>query len=277
MRCWLAEASRYRLQQNYAHRFLSTGISRLGPFISGRRRNLIRASRGWKKYLVELGEGGVILKEQKIYQAEGWTHPVLEITTAVFSSKIGYRAFRDVIDTERRTEGLRKAKAALAGFLSKLGVRTPLPYYAILVADGDHMGKAIERQKGFKDHQRLSTCLAEFAKSVRSTVESGYAGSWSTRRGSTFSRSCRFIMPSLARGSSRIRQRAPDSRPTKTPDFRLVGGIGISYSSTPCTERSNSRGRPKSSPKKGGTRSRSSSTSGPVRPDEGLRRLGHAG
>ncbi len=164
--------------KKYAHRFLSTGHLAAWPLYQRTKEKPDEELReAWKKYLLELGEGGVILKEQEIYQAGGWTHPVLGDYdgSLLFENRLP-ELFEDVIDTERRTEGLRKAKAALAGFLSKLGVQTPLPYYAILVADGDHMGKAIERQKGFKDHQRLSTCLAEFAKSVRSTVESGYAG-----------------------------------------------------------------------------------------------------
>ena len=53
---------------------------------------------------------------------------------------------------------------------------TPVPYYAILQADGDRMGKAIERQTTFRDHQRLSQQLDQFAQRVRTIVERDHAG-----------------------------------------------------------------------------------------------------
>jgi CRISPR-associated protein Cmr2 len=44
------------------------------------------------------------------------------------------------------------------------------------MADGDHMGKAIERQESFPAHQDLSKALDRFAQSVRSCVESDHGG-----------------------------------------------------------------------------------------------------
>lgn len=42
----------------------------------------------------------------------------------------------------------------------------PSPYFAVLVADGDRMGKAISAQRSKVDHQRLSAALVEFAEAV---------------------------------------------------------------------------------------------------------------
>lgn len=52
----------------------------------------------------------------------------------------------------------------------------PLPYYALLRADGDGMGKAIEAQTTLDDHQALSRQLNDFARQVSSIIAS-YKGS----------------------------------------------------------------------------------------------------
>ena len=74
---------------------------------------------------------------------------------------------------------LEKAKKALRDFFDIVKVH-PSPYYAILRADGDHMGKAIDAQAkkldGEQAHQRLSLVLSEFAGNVRNIVETQYLG-----------------------------------------------------------------------------------------------------
>lgn len=163
----------------YAHRFLSTGHLAAWP--------LHRRAKGsddpelqaaWKRYLEVLEMGGINLPEQEIVQANGWKHESLfglYDGSLLFEGRLP-ELFEEVNDPERRQSGLRDAKAALACVLKKLGVSTPLPYYAILVADGDHMGKAIERQDSFPAHQALSRQLDRFAQSVRTTVEADHAG-----------------------------------------------------------------------------------------------------
>lgn len=54
--------------------------------------------------------------------------------------------------------------------------RTPCPYYAFLLADGDRMGAAIDAIDTIEGHQRLGQALNEFAKSCRDIVE-GHRGS----------------------------------------------------------------------------------------------------
>src|ERR1051326_1443620 len=78
-----------------------------------------------------------------------------------------------------------KAEAALSKFLKKaLGTidnpnPSPNPYYAILHADGDHMGAVIDHQaaKGLVQHQVLSTALSKFAAEVKTIVEEDFEGS----------------------------------------------------------------------------------------------------
>ncbi|MBT9176796.1 MAG: hypothetical protein DDT20_01118 [Firmicutes bacterium] len=59
---------------------------------------------------------------------------------------------------------LEKAKEALRKFRKKaLDDQSPIPYYALLLADGDRMGKAINEQKTAEQHRALSQRLSCFA------------------------------------------------------------------------------------------------------------------
>lgn len=70
-------------------------------------------------------------------------------------------------------ETLAEARRALEQFLrAAAGGRQPIPYYALLLADGDRMGKVIDSQRSAADHRRLSRALAGFAAEVRGVVES---------------------------------------------------------------------------------------------------------
>jgi CRISPR-associated protein Cmr2 len=53
-----------------------------------------------------------------------------------------------------------------------LGLGEPDPYLAILIADGDRMGKAISEIKTPEDHREFSRNLSAFAKDARDIVES---------------------------------------------------------------------------------------------------------
>lgn len=69
-------------------------------------------------------------------------------------------------------EKLREAKEALKVFLNTtLDGKSPLPYYALLLADGDRMGTVIDNQKNQTDHKELSKALSTFAQHVKSIVE----------------------------------------------------------------------------------------------------------
>jgi len=66
-------------------------------------------------------------------------------------------------------EQVAKARRALGAFLREVKRDEPQGYYAILHADGDRMGKVIDRH-GRSDHERLSKRLVAFAGSVYDTV-----------------------------------------------------------------------------------------------------------
>lgn len=50
------------------------------------------------------------------------------------------------------------------------GRQRPSPYYALLLADGDFMGKTIDKQEKRGDHRKLSQALSKFAKAVTEIV-----------------------------------------------------------------------------------------------------------
>ncbi|MCX7850807.1 type III-B CRISPR-associated protein Cas10/Cmr2 [Thermus sp.] len=67
---------------------------------------------------------------------------------------------------------LEEARGRLRRLLGELGLGSPGSYYALLHADGDRMGEAIDRQKTPEAHRELSRALAlDFAAQVRELVQ----------------------------------------------------------------------------------------------------------
>jgi len=73
---------------------------------------------------------------------------------------------------------LNAAREALNAFLAACGAtpRLPIPYYAILLADGDRMGAAIDATAQHDQHAALSRALMEFANEVTTVVENTFDG-----------------------------------------------------------------------------------------------------
>lgn len=167
-------------QNKYSHRFLSTGHLAAWPVYKR-----AEAFAGdpeladlWSRYLKILAAGGVALQEQMIVQGEGRTSKSVFGAwdgSLLFENRLP-ELFEEVTDENRRKAAVQDARKALAAVLERIGIATPLPYYAILVADGDRMGKAIERQTGFPEHRNLSKVLDEFAQSARFLVERDHGG-----------------------------------------------------------------------------------------------------
>ncbi len=72
---------------------------------------------------------------------------------------------------EALTTGLESARKALSFFFRDTKTNEPLPYYVMLLADGDRMGLAINATTSFERHRELSGCLAKFAASARKLVD----------------------------------------------------------------------------------------------------------
>ena len=74
-----------------------------------------------------------------------------------------------VFDDKEKT---RKVLQAQEDILTQYaGHKRPSPYYALLLADGDSMGKAIDAQKTPDAHRKLSQALSAFAQQVPDIVE----------------------------------------------------------------------------------------------------------
>ncbi len=91
----------------------------------------------------------------------------------------------DTDDLERNDEGLVFESRLKDGFPQQelpdvvrerfrevmKGLPTPNPYYALLAADGDFMGRLIDEHKRKEDHKQISKSLAEFAGKALEIVE----------------------------------------------------------------------------------------------------------
>lgn len=76
---------------------------------------------------------------------------------------------------EDRLEEAKKHLRRVYQALEMGGVR-PAPYYGILLADGDRMGKAIDACKSLQEHRTLSRSLEGFAQHTRTIVEERHDG-----------------------------------------------------------------------------------------------------
>jgi CRISPR-associated protein Cmr2 len=77
---------------------------------------------------------------------------------------------KDFFDEPKLTQ----AKGALKQFMENAfgkKDKKPNPYFALLQADGDRMGKVIDNQKNKDDHKELSKALSKFAGEVKTIVE----------------------------------------------------------------------------------------------------------
>lgn len=106
-------------------------------------------------------------------QLADWEHPIL-------GNYDGSLLFEErLADIVTDTTGFEPAIAILREFYAYVEAR-PNPYYAILVADGDFMGAAIDAQtmheKGPDRHREISQVLAGFATKAREIVKNEYIG-----------------------------------------------------------------------------------------------------
>lgn len=95
-----------------------------------------------------------------------------EKTFEVFGKHDGHILFPERLgDYIESKEDIKNAQISLQHFYKELGFKDkPLPYYVLLLADGDRMGKAIDAQTTVEGHRNLSQDLANFANGVREIV-----------------------------------------------------------------------------------------------------------
>jgi CRISPR-associated protein Cmr2 len=95
----------------------------------------------------------------------------------VFGYADGHLVFSERLSEFLDGDKLEQAQQALNRFLKKaFAGDIPSPYYVLLHADGDHMGKTISEQRTIEQHRALSRSVSIFAKKVNPIV-SHYKGS----------------------------------------------------------------------------------------------------
>ncbi len=95
----------------------------------------------------------------------------------LFAERLG-ELIEDKKAEQKARADLQKAQNALNDFLQNaLDGEKPSPYYALLQADGDNMGDAIDKLEDLGNHRQFSEKLSDFAKSVSKIVIEKYKGS----------------------------------------------------------------------------------------------------
>jgi CRISPR-associated protein Cmr2 len=161
----------------YWHRFLSTGHLAAWPLLE--RISAMAADdqvqKAWDNYIGTLRLLQAPLDEAEVPRDRG--HEVLGPYdgSLLFEGRVA-ELFEGVVDRNERRLRTAEARKALAAFLRVVEVQTPVPYYAVLLADGDRMGEAIDRQASFEGHKELSRKLDEFARGARDIVEKCHRG-----------------------------------------------------------------------------------------------------
>ena len=175
----LKRLGRHRTSK-FAHHFLSTGhlaamplLEKISTLAQNKERR-VALEAAWQHFLSAAQRLEANLDDCEVY-VEQRGHPVLGPYDAglLFENRLP-----ELFTSPDRRERLRRAKLlapALRGFLKEVG-EAPKPYYAVLVADGDHMGKTIESIAAEPRHRELSSRLTEFARHAVRIVEEEHRG-----------------------------------------------------------------------------------------------------
>lgn len=156
-------------------RFMSTSHVAVLPLL--KRLAAVPGARDtWRNYLDQLRTSAVrreLVKREKIAHKYA-AHTVLG---QYDGSLLFQERLPDVLAGTPEDE-LQEAKGDLEQFyIATFGrVIAPLPYYALLHADGDNMGKVIDATKTITGHQELSRALSGFADKVQGIVEDSHSG-----------------------------------------------------------------------------------------------------
>jgi len=140
-------------QRGAGDRFFSTSHVAALPLLH-RMTDTAKAEVG--RYIQELQ--GLGIAKDALNPVPGRPHPA-------FDSYDGHLLFEERLgEFFADSTALDQARNTLKGFLERAvnGCR-PMPYYALLVADGDRMGRVIDYQTTVQEHRRLSRALSEFA------------------------------------------------------------------------------------------------------------------
>lgn len=162
--------------------FFSTSHVAALPFAAGIPREDDALARAFDTYraalLQSLGKG---IEERVLRVRQAAEHSVLGRADGSILFEGRLAALAEELGVDPATGRVTVAKRALREFLGEvrrvrrarggpIGPLEPIPYYALLLADGDHMGRAIDAQPTYDAHQRLSDALTRFASAVHGIV-----------------------------------------------------------------------------------------------------------
>jgi len=153
-------------------RIFSTSHVASGPFRAGLAR-LPALHASWSRLLDELGRvHGALVDQLDVVPREDPTTGYVD-GSIFYEGRLVETLEELGFDEKKERESFDTTRQALRSFLRKTspGLGEPTPYYALLLADGDRMGKVIAEQTSFKEHRALSDTLEEFASSTRQFVE----------------------------------------------------------------------------------------------------------
>lgn len=153
------------------HQFLSTPHLATMPLLQRMATVLESPKQAWDEYLAALRELGADLQ-----QTAATHHPVLGHYDGQLLLETRLEEWFDDLAEKERLEAVSKARDALAIFFRTTQLPRPNPYFAVLLADGDNMGKAISGRDTEDQHRELSKRLDEFARHARKMVEKDHHG-----------------------------------------------------------------------------------------------------
>lgn len=136
--------------------FPSTSELAAAPFFEGLKKD-------------ETKESEIINGLKQILKDNGWQeNQISEDRALVFESRL-----MEYLPVKANRE---KAREEFAKILNKhVGKKRPSSYYALLIADGDNMGKVIDSKNDENAHRELSKLISKFAIAVPKTIK-GFQG-----------------------------------------------------------------------------------------------------
>lgn len=152
-------------------RFVSTGHLAAWPLLA-RIQGADEGSpvaRAWANYLAALENLGASPEDFRLHTTPGGERPGKNDVdgSVLFEGRVA-----DLVPRERGEA----ARKALASFFHDSDLPRPDPYFAILVGDGDRMGRVIDAMRDPDSHRRLSRALSGFAERARRIVERDFGG-----------------------------------------------------------------------------------------------------
>ena len=146
------------------NRFPSTSHMAATPFLQGLRESdsIDELKTLWESYYQTLEQE--IKDDEQVSRKLFGNHPVL-------GNADGSLLYESRLIEYYEKEIPSDVKTALQAFYDHKDVPQPLTYYAILVGDGDNMGKTLEKLATPEAHQGFSRTLAGFASEARTIVE----------------------------------------------------------------------------------------------------------